>query len=363
MITTVAISSAAALVLAAAGVLAYRARCQRRTARSLAIGTPDGISESGYVRIGGIDQWVQIRGEDRANQVLLFLHGAGMSMTPFTPVFRSWEKHFTVVQWDRRGVGGTLARNGRHGSEQWTFGQAARDGIEVAEYLCRHLGAGQVILVGHSQGSIVGMEMARLRPGLFRAYVGTGQIIDMERNEPVSYQLAVARAEGRGKAARELSRLGAPPYARPRTWILKQKWSFDTDSELRAWSKKAMRMVLTAPGMSLADLYRFNSAIMFYPQALYDETMSWTAPRRFGVPVYLLQGDTDAHTLTSLVEEYYPAVEAPAKDLVLIPGGGHCAVLMQPAAFLAALGACVGGPASRGTVSESAPGTCDPGSR
>jgi hypothetical protein len=26
-------------------------------------------------------------------------------------------------------------------------------------------------------------------------------------------------------------------------------------------------MVLTAPGMSLADAYRFNSAIMFYPQA------------------------------------------------------------------------------------------------
>ena len=122
-------------------------------------------------------------------------------------------------------------------------------------------------------------------------------------------------------------------------------------------------MVLTAPGMSLADLYRFNSAIMFYPQALYDETMSWTAPRRFDVPVYLLHGDTDAHTLTSLAEEYYPRVEAPAKDLVLLPGGGHCAVLMQPAAFLAALGACLGGPASRSAVSESAAGTCDPGRR
>ncbi len=40
-------------------------------------------------------------------------------------------------------------------------------------------------------------------------------------------------------------------------------------------------MVLTAPGMSLADIYRFNSAIMFYPRPLYDETMSWTAPPRF----------------------------------------------------------------------------------
>jgi len=196
MIAAVATSLAGAVVLAAAGALAYRARRQRRAVRSLMIRTPNGIAESRYVRIGGIDQWIQIRGEDRANPVLLFLHGAGMSMIPFTPVFQSWEKHFTVVQWDRRGVGRTLSRHGRGGSE------------------------------------------------------------------------------------------------------------------LQLWSKKALRMVLTAPGMSLADLYRFNSAIMFYPQPLYDETMSWTAPRRFDVPVCLLQGDTDEHTLTRLVQEYYPMIEA-----------------------------------------------------
>ena len=56
------------------------------------------------------------------------------------------------------------------------------------------------------------------------------------------------------------------------------------------------------------------------PQPLYDETMSWTAQQRgtrFGVPVYLLHGDADQHTLTSLVEEYYPMIEAPAKNLLL----------------------------------------------
>ena len=36
-------------------------------------------------------------------------------------------------------------------------------------------------------------------------------------------------------------------------------------------------------------------------------------------------------------------IEAPAKNLLLLPGGGHCAVLMQPAAFLAGLRSCVGG--------------------
>jgi hypothetical protein len=34
--------------------------------RDMAIHAPKGINEAGYVRIGGIDQWVQIRGQDRA---------------------------------------------------------------------------------------------------------------------------------------------------------------------------------------------------------------------------------------------------------------------------------------------------------
>ncbi len=35
------------------------------------VDTAKGIDEAGYVRIGGIDQWVQIRGDDRGNPVLL----------------------------------------------------------------------------------------------------------------------------------------------------------------------------------------------------------------------------------------------------------------------------------------------------
>ena len=251
---------------------------------------------------------------------------------------RPWEKHFTVVQWDRRGTGRTLRRNGRG---QVSFDLMARDGVEVAEYLRGHLVADQIILLGHSQGSIVGVLMAQRRPDLFRAYVGTGQITDMPRNEPASYQLAVerARATAHTRALRKLQALGAPPYPRSRTWITKQRWSFATDPELQAWSKRAARLVLTAPGLTLRDIYLFNTAIMSYPQPLYEETMSWSAwarGTRFAVPVYLLHGEADEHTLTSLVREYFAAIEAPAKELILLPGG-HCAVLMQPGRFLAEL--------------------------
>ena len=90
------------------GGLTYRSVRQHRNAKALAIRTPNRIEESMFVKIGGIDQWVQIRGENRDNPVLVILHGGpGSSYVPFTQTIRSWERYFTVVQWDQRGSGKT----------------------------------------------------------------------------------------------------------------------------------------------------------------------------------------------------------------------------------------------------------------
>jgi hypothetical protein len=78
-----------------AGALTYRAWRQHETAQFLAIDTSRGIQEASFVRLGGIDQWVQIRGEDRNNPVLLILAGGlGNSLVPpLTSVFRPWRNH------------------------------------------------------------------------------------------------------------------------------------------------------------------------------------------------------------------------------------------------------------------------------
>src|SRR3981081_931455 len=48
---------------------------RNRNAQDYAITTPNGIDEARYVEVGGIEQWITIRGEDRKNPVLLLLHG------------------------------------------------------------------------------------------------------------------------------------------------------------------------------------------------------------------------------------------------------------------------------------------------
>ena len=89
------------------------ASLRARNARDYAVATPDGIDEARYVEVGGIQQWITIRGEDRNNPVLLFLHGGpGDATNPWGYAgFRLWLKHFTVVQWDQRGAGRTFGKN------------------------------------------------------------------------------------------------------------------------------------------------------------------------------------------------------------------------------------------------------------
>ena len=120
-----------------------------RNAKDYAIDPAKGVDEASYVSIGGIEQWVTIRGEDRSNPVLLFLHGGPGDVTnPWSfPYFAAWEQHFTVVQWDQRGAGRTLRKSGPSVAPTMTLDRMSQDGTELAEYLCKHLGKRKIPLL------------------------------------------------------------------------------------------------------------------------------------------------------------------------------------------------------------------------
>src|SRR5579871_1755927 len=161
------------LLLAFGSLFGLRLYDQRQLAQELAIHSPNGIDEAMYVKIGGNEQWIQIRGQDRNNPVLLCLHGGpGATWIPLTALFVPWEKDFTVVQWDQRGAGKTLEVSGASIAATMSVDRMTQDGIEVAEFLRTHLHKDKVILLGHSSGSILGIHIVKQRPDLFYAYVG-----------------------------------------------------------------------------------------------------------------------------------------------------------------------------------------------
>jgi len=181
--------------------------------------------------------------------------------------------------------------------------------------------------------------MVNRRSDLFHAYVGTGQIVDLLRNETVSYETAMERARTtrNDKALKALEGIGAPPYSQVRTWLVKQRWSASTAPEMEAWQALAPRLMLFAPNYSLRDTYHAFTDVSFLPQRLYDEYMAFDARRlgtRFEVPFFLFQGDSDVLTPTALAEEYFATVEAPTKGLALLEDDGHMALFLQPEQFL-----------------------------
>src|SRR5882762_252929 len=81
-----------AVVIVSSG-LGFRAYRQHLAAQALAIHSPNGIQEGMYVTIGGINQWIQIRGENRNNPVLLFVHGGpGGSTLAISSGWQPWEQ-------------------------------------------------------------------------------------------------------------------------------------------------------------------------------------------------------------------------------------------------------------------------------
>ena len=340
------LGGAAGIIAApAVGGLAWRKARQRRAARALVIDTPNGIVEQRFIKVAGLDQWIQIRGEDRDNPVLLVLHGGpGWPNAVFTLPLRSWERHFTVVQWDHRGAGKTLGRNGKAGSGEMTFDCRVADAVEVIEFLRRHLGTDKVIVLAESMGTLTGTPLVKHRPDLVHALVVTDLYVAMVANEARKYQLTLerVRAAGNAKGVAALEEIGADPTRWDlAAWNTNMAWAFKTNLPTPNLDRRLLFLLaLTSPLYTLRDLYSLFVGFQWSTAQMFEELMAYDAWRlgtRFEVPFFLFQGEHDVVTLTTLAEEYFEEVEAPTKGLALIPDAGHFAAFTQPERFLAEL--------------------------
>ena len=311
-----------------------------RNAQQYVIASTKGIDEARFVPVGGIEQWITIRGEDRDNPVLLFLHGGPGDVTnPWSfALFAPWEKYFCVVQWDQRGAGRTLRKSGPAVAPTITVDRMVQDGVELTEYLRKHLGKEKIIIVAHSFGSILGLRMAKARPDLFYAYVGTGQVADGTKNYSVAYDalLKKARAMDDQRAIAELIRVGPPPYQSGEGFGVQRKWAnyFEGADQ---FLDGTIGLTLVAPGNSVQDVNDSGEGQMLSGERLVPQTKS-IGPAdlglEFSIPIFVFQGEEDFTTPTALAQHYLESIKAPRKEFVAIKGAGHFAVFIHSDQFL-----------------------------
>lgn len=309
--------------------------------------TPNGVQESFVTTLGGARQWVSVRGADRANPILIFVHGGpGSTESHIAWSFqRAWEDYFTVVQWDQRGAGKSYPLNDPAAiAPTMTVDRYRDDAIELIEQLRQRYGKRKVFLLGHSWGSVVGLSVAAKRPDLLHAYIGMGQLIDGQANERDGYAwtLARAKADGNAVAVRELEALAPYPG---KTEIAKlnveRKWSVHYGA--LAWGRSDADFYLHAgrisPEHSTADRQAIDAGSDFSVPILWPqiERVDFTPVRRLDVPVILFLGRHDYTTPSPIAAAWLGRLRAPSKRVVWFENSAHLPMIEEPGRAFAAL--------------------------
>jgi len=245
-----------------------------------------------HIALGGVPQWVLIRGRSAKNPVVLFIHG-GPGM-PAMFLAHAWQRpledDFVMVQWDRLGAGKSYF--GEIPTRYLTVRRLLDDTYELANFLRGRFAQNRIILVGHSWGSYLGMLAVRERPDLFRAYVGVGQLTGSARGDTL-----LARAQAT-------------------SW-----WPL-------LW------LALRAPEYTLGDVRRIPQGLSLYARALQYDMPADTLRTDVRVPVYVVAGRYDMTSPSALAERYFQALTAPRKTFVWFEASAHFPFLEEPAHFL-----------------------------
>lgn len=298
------------------------------------------INESGFEKIGGIDQWIAIQGADQRNPAILFLHGGpGEAQSPFLSQFLPWQHDFTVANWDQRGAGRTYGRNGES-TPGMTLDRIVDDACEVAQHVCRRLSHKKAILIGQSFGSFVGVQAIKRRPELFHAYVGTGQVVSIRESflDLARYTRQKATETGdrttldaldKAETLQGLVRLGALRQS-------SSKWAVSASDQQYVKVVNDFRGKPPYPKGDVADWVeggRFSGKTIGMNAGAMDmRALGLDMP----VPFFVVQGREDHIAGFEPARAYCEDVRAPAKAFVPIDGG-HYACFTNPDAFVGAL--------------------------
>ena len=314
-----------------------------------------GIEECSYVTLGGIRQYVQIRGQDKRNPIILFLHGGPGNPTSCLSYHyqKALEQDYTIVNWDQRGCGRTFYES--HGKDApISTQQILSDLDELVDHLRERFGVSKLILLGYSWGTVPGVLYARLHPEKLSCYLSVCQCVHILSGAVYAAKRTAARAKQLGdldcaaRLARQIDRFthsdrlfskrGFLDYAALRDATC----AYQKNSAAKSLAAY-FRTGLLSPDCHLRDLrwklrqlllsnayFAHESPLIEYLSMQFDLRR---LPPEFRVPVCFLCADDDRICPADLIEDYYHKISAPDKRLLRLPDQTHTVFFDRPEVF------------------------------
>lgn len=285
------------------------------------------VAENGYVHLGGIDQYVMIRGESVTNPLLIILHGGpGFSDTAFLRHFNSiLEKSFTIVYWDQRGTGKSFSSHIENST--MVVERFIADLNELIDLVCARFKKRKVVLFGHSWGSVLGVLFAKRFPLKVAAYIGCAQYGNWLDSETASYNFALAEALRKRKFRiyKALQGIGPPPY--PARSLLKERTLVQRlEGQLKPHALLKMMRIMLGNENGVLDLVKIFRGFQFSINAMWDEVLNvnlLASVPTLQVPVYFLLGRRDHWVPPETSVKYYNSLIAPSKEILWFHRSGH----------------------------------------
>lgn len=314
-----------------------------------------GIEECRYVTLGGIRQYIQIRGEDVRNPVILFLHGGPGNPTSCLSYHyqKHLEKDYTLVNWDQRGCGRTYYES--HGKDSPITPKQLLDDLDLlVDYLRTRFETDKLILLGYSWGTVLGVLYAKLHPEKLFCYLSVCQCVHILSGSVYAAAQTAARARLGGDTARaerlerqikefcerkeQFSKSGFMAYTRLRDATCAYKKSA-TCKPLAAY----IHTGLLSPDCGWRDL-RWKLRQLLLPHAYFahqSPLISYLSmefdlrrlPPDFRVPMYFLTSEDDRICPADMIEAYFRKVSAPDKRFLRLDTGTHTLFFDHPDVF------------------------------
>ncbi|KMY33610.1 alpha/beta hydrolase [Lysinibacillus xylanilyticus] len=286
------------------------------------------VSTLEQVKINGSDHEIMIRGKDKDNPVIIFVHGGpGCSEIPYASKYQNLlENNFTVVNYDQRASGKSY-----HFFEDYSNLSSdllVDDLLALTDYISDRLGKEKVILIGHSYGTYIATQAASKAPEKYTAYVGIGQMSDQVGSEIDALNYVIQQAENAGNKDDVLYLQGLTEQVEngetfiPREYIAK----YGGASRLIDNPDGNSIGMLFSREYNLLDIIRYSYGISISQKALLKEVIKNPLPtkvKKLELPCYFVMGKYDYETSSNQARKYFDMIEADKKEFIAFEQSAH----------------------------------------